>query len=106
MDQNATSFADVFTASKAGLTYGLVGPTIEIVGVYSTDPRTTPADELVPYSSSKWTYKDTTGQIILHADDGGLLYPIYASFKVSFEHNVHGSCVSSSDVLVVFTPKN
>ena len=106
LDQNATSFEDVFTASNAGLTYGLVGPTIEIVGVYSTDPRTTPADELVPYSSSKWTYKDTTGQIILHADDGGLLYPIYASFKVSFEHNVHGSCVSSSDVLVVFTPKN
>ena len=106
LDQTAESFADVFAVSNAGVTYGLVGPTIEIVGVYSTDPRTTPADELVPYPSSKWTYKDTTGQIILHADDGGLLYPIYASFKVSFQHNVHGSCVSSSDVLVVFTPKN
>ena len=102
IDVEAETVNDIFAKSNATHTYGLNVPSIDLVGVYTSDPRETPANELVKYSENKYSYAD--GVITLLADDGELRYPIYAQFEVSFEHNVHGTCTPNSTIYVVFTP--
>lgn len=102
-DPDATSIQKLFDNSGAAHTYGLKAPVVIGMGVFTTDPRTTNPNELVRYNPQKCTIDEATGTVTLKADDGNLLYPIYAWVKVQFDHNIH-DCVSSADIVVVFQP--
>ena len=97
VDQEATSIMEIFAKSHADKTYG-IDTEVRIWGVYVDEAMT------VPYSSQKWSRDETNGTVTLHADDGQLLYPIYAKATLEFKHNIHGVCTASKDIVIVFEP--
>ena len=97
VNQNAATLQEIFANSHADKTYG-IKPEVSIWGVYTDEAMT------VPYSDQKWTADDLNGTITLHADDGQLLYPLYAKATLSFTHNIHGACTAKKDIIVVFEP--
>ena len=103
-DPNASSIKDIFNLSGADHTYSIDSTEVSLYGVYTTDPRTTALNDLIPYNKEKWSFDAENGTVTLNADDGNLLYPIYAKVNLKFVHNIHGNCESSSDIVVVFDP--
>ena len=97
VNQNAATLQEIFANSHADKTYG-IKPEVSIWGVYTDEAMT------VPYSEQKWTPDNLNGTITLHADDGQLLYPLYAKATLSFTHNIHGACTAKKDIIVVFEP--
>ena len=97
VNQNAATLQEIFANSHADKTYG-IKPEVSIWGVYTDEAMT------VPYSDQKWTADNLNGTITLHADDGQLLYPLYAKATLSFTHNIHGACTAKKDIIVVFEP--
>ena len=97
VNQNAATLQEIFANSHADKTYG-IKPEVSIWGVYTDEAMT------VPYSEQKWTADNLNGTITLHADDGQLLYPLYAKATLSFTHNIHGACTAKKDIIVVFEP--
>ena len=97
VDQEATSIMEIFAKSHADKTYG-IDTEVRIWGVYVDEAMT------VPYSSQKWSKDETNGTVTLNADDGQLLYNIYAKATLEFKHNIHGVCTASKDIVIVFEP--
>ena len=97
VDQKATSIMEIFAKSHADKTYG-IDTEVRIWGVYVDEAMT------VPYSSQKWSKDETNGTVTLNADDGQLLYNIYAKATLEFKHNIHGVCTASKDIVIVFEP--
>ena len=97
VDQEATSIMEIFAKSHADKTYG-IDTEVRIWGVYVDEAMT------VPYSSQKWSKDEINGTVTLNADDGQLLYNIYAKATLEFKHNIHGVCTASKDIVIVFEP--
>ncbi|MBO5814816.1 MAG: hypothetical protein J6R30_01725 [Bacteroidales bacterium] len=95
VDQEATSIMEIFAKSHADKTYG-IDTEVRIWGVYVDEAMT------VPYSTQKWAADNLNGTITLFADDGQLLYPIYAKATLSFTHNIHDACTAKKDIIIIF----
>ena len=95
INQNAATLQEIFANSHADKRYG-IEPEVSIWGVYTDEAMT------VPYSEQKWTADNLNGTITLHADDGQLLYPLYAKATLSFTYNIQGTCTATKDIIIIF----
>lgn len=97
IDNSAPSLKEIFATSHADVTYGIV-PTATFGGVFVDK------EMMTPYSTQKYSYDMANGTVTLHADDGQLLYPLYAKVNLGFKHNIHGEETVAKEIVIVFEP--